>query len=35
MINTEENPSFVNSFLQYSLAYKNKSIDSVDQYNSD
>lgn len=35
MIKTEENPSFVNSFLEYSLAYKNKSHNSVEQYNSD
>ena len=35
MINTESNPSFLNSFLEYSLAYKNKSTNSVDQYNYD
>lgn len=35
MIKTEENPEFLNSFLQYSLAYKNKSPNSVDQYNCD
>lgn len=35
MINTEENPKFVNSFLEYSLAYKHKSNESVEQYNSD
>lgn len=35
MIKTEENPDFLNSFLQYSLAYKHKSPNSVDQYNSD
>lgn len=35
MINTENNPGFLNSFLQYSLAYKNKSPNSVEQYNSD
>ena len=35
MINIEENPDYVNSFLQYSLAYKHKSSNSVDQYNSD
>lgn len=35
MINTEQNPAFLNSFLQYSLAYKRKSPNSVDQYNCD
>ena len=35
MINTDENPNFLNSFLEYSLAYKHKSPASVDQYNSD
>lgn len=35
MINTENNPDYLNSFLQYSLAYKNKSPESVDQYNYD
>lgn len=35
MIKTEENPEFLNSFLQYSLAYKHKSPNSVDQYNCD
>lgn len=35
MINTDENPRFVNSFLEYSLAYKHKSNESVEQYNSD
>lgn len=35
MINTENNPEFLNSFLQYSLTYKNKSPESVNQYNSD
>ena len=35
MINIEDNPEFVNSFLEYSLTYKNKSKDSVEQYNSD
>ena len=35
MIHTEENPSFLNQFLEYSLAYKRKSPNSVDQYNSD
>lgn len=35
MIKTEENPAFLNSFLQYSLAYKHKSPNSVDQYNCD
>ena len=35
MINIDENPDFLNSFLEYSLAYKHKSPNSVDQYNSD
>lgn len=35
MINTDENPTFLNSFLEYSLAYKRKSPDSVVQYNYD
>lgn len=35
MINTETNPQFLNSFLEYQLAYKRKSPNSVDQYNSD
>ena len=35
MINTENNPEYLNSFLQYQLAYKNKSPESVNQYNSD
>lgn len=35
MINIEANPEFLNSFLEYSLAYKKKSPESVDQYNSD
>ena len=35
MINSEENPSFLNSFLQYSLTYQKKSPASVDQYNCD
>lgn len=35
MINTEANPQFLNSFLEYQLAYKRKSPNSVDQYNSD
>lgn len=35
MINTAENPEFLNSFLEYSLAYKRKSSNSVDQYNYD
>ena len=35
MIRTEENPQFLNSFLEYSLAYQHKSPESVDQYNCD
>ena len=35
MINTENNPEYLNSFLQYSLTYKNKSPESVNQYNCD
>lgn len=35
MIHTEENPEYLNRFLEYSLAYKRKSPNSVDQYNSD
>ncbi len=35
MINSEENPTFLNSFLQYSLTYQKKSPASVDQYNCD
>ncbi len=35
MINTEENPTFLNSFLEYALAYQRKSPNSVDQYNCD
>ena len=35
MIKTEENPSFLNSFLEYALAYQRKSPNSVDQYNCD
>lgn len=35
MIDIEKNPDFLNSFLQYSLTYKNKSPESVNQYNSD
>ncbi len=35
MINTEANPTFLNSFLEYSLAYQRKSPNSVDQYNCD
>lgn len=35
MINAENNPSYLNEFLEYSLTYKNKSRNSVNQYNSD
>ncbi len=35
MIHTDENPGYLNQFLEYSLAYKRKSPNSVDQYNSD
>lgn len=35
MINYENNPEFLNSFLDYSRTYKNKSPESVNQYNSD
>ena len=35
MINAENNPSYLNDFLEYSLTYKNKSRNSVNQYNSD
>lgn len=35
MIKTDENPQFLNNFLEYSLTYQHKSSASVDQYNSD
>ena len=35
MIRTEENPAYLNSFLEYSLAYQRKSPNSVEQYNCD
>lgn len=35
MIITENNPEYLNSFLQYSLTYKRKSPESVNQYNCD
>ena len=35
MINIENNPEYLNSFLQYSLTYKKKSPESVNQYNCD
>ena len=35
MIKTEENPNFLNSFLEYCLTYQRKSPNSVDQYNAD
>ena len=35
MIKIDENPDYLNSFLEYSLAYKHKSPNSVDQYNED
>lgn len=35
MINAENNPEYVNEFLDYSLTYKNKSKSSVEQYNFD
>ena len=35
MINIENNPQYLNSFLQYSLTYKKKSPESVNQYNCD
>lgn len=35
MINTEENPTFLNSFLDYALTYQKKSPASVEQYNCD
>ena len=35
MINIENNPEYLNSFLQYQLTYKKKSPESVNQYNSD
>lgn len=35
MIKTDENPQFLNNFLEYSLAYQHKSPASVEQYNSD
>lgn len=35
MIDPEENPAFLNSFLQYALTYQRKSVNSVDQYNCD
>ena len=35
MIHIDDNPDYLNSFLEYSLTYKKKSPNSVDQYNSD
>lgn len=35
MIHIDDNPDYLNSFLEYSLTYKKKSLNSVDQYNSD
>ena len=35
MIRTKENPAYLNSFLEYSLAYQRKSPNSVEQYNCD
>lgn len=35
MIRTEENPAYLNSFLEYSLTYQRKSPNSVEQYNCD
>lgn len=35
MIKYEENPKFLNSFLDYCLTYQRKSPNSVDQYNAD
>ncbi len=35
MIDTEKNPDFLNSFLQYALTYQKKSPDSAYQYNRD
>ena len=35
MINTEQNPEFVNSFLDYSITILNKSPNSVKEYNYD
>jgi len=35
MINPEDNPQFVNQFLEYQLTYKRKSINSVNEYNVD
>ena len=35
MIRTEENPAYLNSFLEYSLAYQRKSPNWVEQYNCD
>ena len=35
MIKVDNNPEFLNSFLQYSLTYQKKSKNSVDQYNND
>ena len=35
MINRQENPDFVNSFLQHSTVILNKSKDSIKEYNYD
>ena len=35
MINSEQNPEFVNSFLDYSITILNKSPNSVKEYNYD
>ena len=35
MINSDQNPEFINSFLDYSATVLNKSINSVKEYNYD
>jgi len=35
MINREENPDFLNSFLDYSVTILNKSPNSIKEYNYD
>ena len=35
MINREDNPEFLNSFLDYSITILNKSTNSVKEYNYD
>ena len=35
MINSDQNPEFLNSFLDYSITILNKSVNSVKEYNYD